>query len=241
MKGVILAGGMGTRLHPITRVTNKHLLPVYDKPMLFYPILTMADAGIKEVMVILGGNSVGDIVNLLGSGKEWGIDITYRLQDEAGGIAQALGLTRSFFQPGDSMCVILGDNIVDFSIKPAVESFEASDKKAWLLLKKVPDPERFGVAGFDEKGEINQIIEKPKDPPSDMIVTGIYMYRHEVFNVVDTLKPSGRGELEISHVNDYYVKRGECGWDECPGEWTDAGTFESLQHASKLIAGDLDQ
>jgi glucose-1-phosphate thymidylyltransferase len=238
MKGVILAGGMGTRLHPITRVTNKHLLPVYDKPMLFFPIHTMAEAGIREVMVILGGNSVGDIVNLLGSGKEWGIDITYRLQDEAGGIAQALGLTRNFFRPGDSMCVILGDNIVDFSIKPFVERFEASEKQAWLLLKKVADPERFGVAAFGENGEILEIVEKPQHPPSDMIVTGIYMYRAEVFKVIDTLRPSDRGELEISHVNDHYAKRGECGWDECPGEWTDAGTFESLHKASKLVAGD---
>ena len=235
MKGVILAGGLGSRLLPLTKVTNKHLLPVYNKPMIYYPIETLVKAGIRDLLIVTGGNSSGDFLKLLGNGKQFGLKhINYTYQEGEGGIAQALSLAEHF-AAGDKIVVILGDNIIQEDISPQVRCFEQQKSGARLLLKKVPDPERFGVAAIKDN-KIIQIVEKPKNPKSSLAVVGIYMYDSHVFDFIRTLKPSKRGELEITDVNNWYLKRGELEYDMLQGYWTDAGTFESLYRASMLVA-----
>ncbi|ADL41428.1 Nucleotidyl transferase [Caldicellulosiruptor obsidiansis OB47] len=232
MKGIVLAGGTGSRLYPLTKVTNKHLLPVGKYPMIYYPIFKLKQAGIKEIMIITGKEHMGAVVNLLGSGREFGLEFTYRIQDEPGGIAQALGLC-SFFVGNDKCVVILGDNIFEDDISEYVRNFEKQEKGARILLKEVPDPHRFGVAELKD-GKIISIEEKPRNPKSNYIVTGIYMYDSKVFDIIKTLKPSQRGELEITDVNNEYIRRGELYFDFLKGWWTDAGTFESLKRANEL-------
>jgi len=235
MKGVILAGGLGTRLYPLTKVTNKHLLPVYDKPMIFYPIQTLINAGITEIMIVTGGNNAGDFLKLIGNGKEFGLGhINYTYQEGEGGIAEALGLAE-YWAGGDRICVILGDNIIEKNIVKAVNSYLEQKSGAKILLKEVPDPERFGVPVI-EGDRIVKIEEKPKEPKSPYAVTGIYMYDSRVFDIIKTLKPSDRGELEITDVNNAYIEVGELTWDVLDGWWTDAGTFESLRRATNLVA-----
>ncbi len=235
MKGVILAGGLGSRLFPLTKVTNKHLLPVYNKPMIYYPIETLVKAGIQDILVVTGGNSSGDFLKLLGNGKQFGLKhINYTYQEGEGGIAHALSLAEHFVN-GQKMVVILGDNIIQEDISSQVHHFERQFEGARLLLKKVPDPERFGVATLRGK-KIVEIVEKPKKPKSPYAVIGIYLYDAEVFNFIRTLKPSRRGELEITDVNSWYLKRGVLEYDFLKGFWTDAGTFESLHRASNLVA-----
>ncbi len=235
MKGVILAGGLGSRLYPLTKVTNKHLLPVYDRPMIYYPIQTLVKAGVKEVMLVTGGNSAGEFLRLLGNGKKIGLDhIHYAYQDGEGGIAAALGLAEHFAD-GDKIVVVLGDNIIEDDIGPSVRRFQKQPQGARILLKKVPDPQRFGVAAFKGK-KITGIEEKPVKPKSSYAVTGFYMYDGRVFDIVRTLKPSRRNELEITDVNNHYLRRGLLEYDMLKGYWTDAGTFESLFRASTLIA-----
>lgn len=233
-KGVILAGGMGTRLHPLTRVTNKHLLPVGSEPMIYYPIKTLVEAGIDEMLIVLGGESVGDFVRLLGDGGEFGLRILYYAhQSRADGIAGALRLAERFV--GDeSFIIMLGDNIVDRSIRPHVEKFNASADRARIILKQVSHPERFGVAVVSN-GEIERIVEKPKDRISDLAVTGIYMYPPDVFSIIKDLKPSGRGELEITDVNSAYLRAKRLDHDTFEGNWTDAGTFPSLRTATETV------
>ncbi|MGB9677990.1 MAG: sugar phosphate nucleotidyltransferase [Candidatus Ratteibacteria bacterium] len=235
MKGIVLAGGLGTRLYPLTKVTNKHLLPVYNKPMIYYPILTLVEAGIKDILIVTGGNSAGDFLKLLGNGKEFGLShLSFVYQEGEEGIAAALSLAEHFCD-NDKMVVILGDNIVEKSIKKEVEIFEKQKKGARILLKEVEKPERFGVAEIkDEK--IIRIIEKPKIPPSNLIVTGIYMYDSQVFDIIRTLKPSERGELEITDVNNKYLQMGQLTYGILDGWWTDAGTFDSLLKANILVA-----
>ncbi|HEV8322577.1 MAG TPA: sugar phosphate nucleotidyltransferase [Myxococcota bacterium] len=234
MRGVVLAGGTGSRLHPLTKVTNKHLLPVGREPMVFHPLRKLREAGIREAMVVTGVEHMGDVVRLLGSGRELGMELTYRVQDEAGGIAQALGLARAF-AAGEGVCVLLGDNVFQDSIGGAVERFGAQGGGARLLLKEVPDPQRYGVAKLADDGKrIELIIEKPKEPPSALAVTGIYLYDSTVFDLIRGLKPSGRGELEITDVNNAYVERGACHFEVLHGWWTDAGTFPSWRHANEL-------
>ncbi|MFC1478042.1 sugar phosphate nucleotidyltransferase [Candidatus Margulisiibacteriota bacterium] len=233
MKGIVLAGGTGSRLFPLTKVTNKHLLPVGKKPMIYYPIEKMLQAGIKDILIVTGLEHMGEIVNLLGSGKDFDCRFTYRVQDEAGGIAQALSLAEDFV--GDDHCVvILGDNIIEDDITPFVESFLAQDRGAKILLKEVQDPERFGVAEI-EGDRIIGIEEKPKNPKSSHAVTGIYMYDCRVFEYIKNLKPSARGEYEITDANNLYIQAGEMAFDDLKGYWTDAGTFESLYKASDLV------
>lgn len=234
MKGIILAGGLGTRLYPLTKVTNKHLLPVYNKPMIFYPIEKLVEAGIKDIMIVTGGNHAGAFLQLLGNGEEFGLkDIAYTYQKGEGGIAEALGLCENFAD-GDKITVILGDNIIEKSIKPYVENFEKEKEGAKILLKKVNDPKRFGVPTI-EGDKITKITEKPSNPESEYAVTGIYMYDEHVFDMIKTLKPSERGELEITDVNNHYIKKGTLKYDIMDGFWTDAGTFDSLYIASKLV------
>lgn len=236
IKGIILAGGTGSRLFPLTRVTNKHLLPVGTKPMIMHCVEKLTHSGIKEIMVITGPEHMGAIVTLLGSGKDYGCQFTYRVQDEAGGIAQALGLCSAFVGQ-DHCCVILGDNIFTAPLTPYAERFKSVDHGAMLLLKQVHDPGRYGVAELSaDKKHVVGIEEKPKLPKTDYAVTGMYYYDASVFNVIKTLKPSGRGELEITDVNNYYVQQGTLLWDELPGEWTDAGTFPSLLKANEIMA-----
>lgn len=235
MKGVILAGGLGSRLYPLTKVTNKHLLPVYDRPMIYYPIQTLVKAGVKDVMLVTGGNSAGEFLRLLGNGKGVGLDhIHYAYQDGEGGIAAALSLAEHFAD-GDPIVVVLGDNIIEDDIGPAVRRFQKQGEGARILLKKVSDPQRFGVAAFQGK-KIIGIEEKPVKPKSNYAVTGFYMYDGQVFDIVRTLKPSKRQELEITDVNNHYLRRGKLEYDVLKGYWTDAGTFESLFRASTLIA-----
>jgi len=235
MKGVILAGGLGTRLYPLTKVTNKHLLPVYDKPMIYFPIQTLINAGIDDILIVTGGNNAGDFLKLLGNGKEFGLKhINYTYQEGEGGIAQALSLAE-FFASGEEICVVLGDNIIERNIRRAVENFKRQKEGVKILLKEVPDPQRFGVPEL--KGDrIVRIEEKPKSPRSQYAVIGIYLYDQEVFNIIKTLKPSGRGELEITDVNNQYIEKGLMTWDILEGWWTDAGTFESLLRANQLVA-----
>jgi len=238
MKGVILAGGYGTRLHPLTRVTNKHLLPVYDKPMIYYPIQCLLNAGIEEIMIVTGGNKAGDFLELLGNGKEFGItELHYTYQEGAGGIADALALTRDFLD-GDKVVVVLGDNIIQKNIRQAVGEFFTQRKGAKILLKEVPDPQRFGVAEVDEKGNVLSIEEKPKEPKSNYAVIGIYMYDDQVFDIIDNLQPSGRGELEITDVNNAYIQQGAMTSQVLDGWWTDAGTIESIHRATVMVAKD---
>jgi len=235
MKGVILAGGLGTRLYPLTKVTNKHLLPVYDKPMIYYPIQTLINAGIDDILIVTGGNNAGDFLKLLGNGKEFGLKhINYTYQEGEGGIAEALRLAE-FFASGEKICVVLGDNLIEKNIRKAVENFRRQKEGAKILLKEVPDPERFGVPEL--RGDrIVSIEEKPKKPRSQYAVIGFYLFDQEVFDIIKTLKPSDRGELEITDVNNRYIEKGLMTWDILEGWWTDAGTFESLLHANQLVA-----
>ncbi len=235
MKGVILAGGLGTRLGPLTRATNKHLLPVYDRPMIYFPIESLLRAGIDDILIVTGGEHAGDFLRLLGNGKQLGIrDLRYTYQEGEGGIADALSLARDFAE-GGKICVVLGDNILEQTIRPAVERFAAQPSGARLLLKEVADPERFGVARF-ENDRIVEIIEKPAEPPTSFAVTGVYLYDADVFDICADLRPSLRGELEITDVNNAYIRRGDLTYDTLDGWWTDAGTFESLHRASCLVA-----
>jgi glucose-1-phosphate thymidylyltransferase len=235
MRGVVLAGGLGTRLFPLTKVTNKHLLPVYDKPMIYYPIQALANAGIREVMVVTGGNNAGDFLKLLGNGKEFGLrGLHYAYQEGEGGIAEALGLAE-YFAEGGPICVILGDNIIEKNIREAVVAYKSQAGGARIILKKVPDPERFGVPVFEGE-KIVRVEEKPKAPRSGYAVIGIYMYDQRVFDIIKTLHPSDRGELEITDVNNAYIDAGTLEWSVLDGWWTDAGTIESLLRASTLVA-----
>lgn len=235
MKGVVLAGGLGSRLRPLTAVTNKHLLPVYNQPMIYYPIQTLVNAGIIDIMIVTGGNSAGDFLKLLGNGRAFGLKhINYTYQEGEGGIAAALALVEHF-AGGEPVCVVLGDNIIQGNISDAVQSYREQSRGAKILLKKVPDPQRFGVPEI-EGNRVLRIEEKPKQPKSEYAVVGIYMYDARVFEIIRALKPSGRGELEITDVNNAYIERGEMTWDELDGWWSDAGTFESLLYASNLVA-----
>jgi len=241
MKGIILAGGTGSRLMPLTKVTNKHLLPVGNQPMIIHPVMKLVEAGINEIMIITGPEHMGSIVNLLGSGKDYKCRFTYRVQDEAGGIAQALGLCEGFVGI-NTCCVILGDNIFTSPISSYVHEFNmrhaCSSRHpfhgAMVLLKKVLDPGRYGVAEVSGT-KIVSIEEKPKNPKSDLAVTGIYFYGSTVFETIKTLHPSKRGELEITDVNNYFISEHEMCWSELSGEWTDAGTFQSLAVANKMM------
>lgn len=234
MKGVVLAGGLGTRLYPLTKVTNKHLLPIYNKPMIYYPIEMMVDAGIREILIVTGGENAGEFLRLLGNGRQFGLNhINYTYQEGEGGIAAALSLAE-FFADKQPICVILGDNIVERSIARYVENFNRQGSGARILLKEVSDPQRFGVPEIQE-GRIVRIDEKPSKPASQYAVTGIYMYDQGVFEIVKTLKPSKRGELEITDVNNAYIDQGRMHYDILDGWWTDAGTFESLLRASNLV------
>ena len=235
MKGVVLAGGLGSRLRPLTAVTNKHLLPVFNQPMIYYPIQTLVNAGITDIMIVTGGNSAGDFLRLLGNGKAFGLKhLNYTYQEGEGGIAAALALVEHF-AGDDPICVVLGDNIIEGNIRAAAEAYRAQNRGAKILLKKVPDPQRFGVPELNGE-RVVRIDEKPAQPKSKYAVIGIYMYDARVFEIIRTLKPSGRGELEITDVNNAYIDRGEMTWDELEGWWSDAGTFESLLHASNLTA-----
>lgn len=235
MKGIILAGGNGTRLHPCTKVTNKHLLPVYNKPMIYYPLKTLIDAGIKEIMIISGREHAGDFANLLGSGKDFGIKITYGVQDEAGGIAEALSLAEDFAK-NEKIAVILGDNIFEDNMKDFLLDFEKYGDGAKIFLKEVglKAAKRFGVAVV-ENGKVIYVEEKPQNPKSNLAMTGFYVFDSNIFNIIKNLKPSARGELEITDAIEHYVKNGKCKYETIRGYWSDAGTFESLIRASNLV------
>jgi glucose-1-phosphate thymidylyltransferase len=235
IRGIVLAGGTGSRLFPLTKVTNKHLLPVGREPMIFHPIKKLVEAGVKEILIVTGTEHMGAVVGLLGSGKEFGCELTYRVQDEAGGIAQALGLARRFGR-GGRLAVILGDNIFEHSIRGFADSFRRQPGGAKILVQEVHDPGRYGVAVTDGN-RVVKIVEKPKEPPSNLAVTGIYFYDENVFEIITRLRPSGRGELEITDVNNAYIARGDLTFDVLPGWWTDAGTFESLRHANDKVEG----
>lgn len=230
-----MAGGLGSRLHPLTKITNKHLLPVHSQPMIYYPIRTLINAGIEDIMIVTGGNSAGDFLRLLGNGKEFGLKhLNYTYQEGEGGIADALSLVEHFADE-EPICVVLGDNIIEKNIRTAADEYRKQGKGAKIMLKKVHDPQRFGVPQLDGE-RVVKIEEKPSDPKSDFAVIGIYFYDQTVFDVIRTLVPSGRGELEITDVNNHYIKSGEMTWNELDGWWTDAGTFESLLRASNLVA-----
>jgi glucose-1-phosphate thymidylyltransferase len=234
MKGVVLAGGLGSRLYPLTRVLNKHLLPVYNKPMIYYPIETLVEAGIDRILIVTGGNSAGDFLRLLRNGTDFGLQqLSFAYQEGEGGIASALSLAKSF-AAGEPICVILGDNIIQGSIRHAKEKFESHPHGSMLFLKKVPDPERFGVPVF-EQGKLVQIEEKPRVPQSPYAVIGVYFYDHTVFERIKSLRPSARGELEITDLNNSYLVDGQIGYEVLEGWWTDAGTFDSLWRASNLV------
>jgi glucose-1-phosphate thymidylyltransferase len=234
MKGVVLAGGTGSRLLPLTKVTNKHLLPVYDKPMIYYPIQTLVNAGIQDILLVTGGKNAGEFLRLLGNGKEFGLKhLNYTYQEGEGGIAHALALAE-FFADGESICVILGDNLIEYNICEAVEKFKKQGAGAKIILKGVPDAHRFGVAELSGEHVVG-IEEKPKLPKSDYAVIGIYFYDGSVFEKIHRLKPSGRGELEITDVNNFYVAEGTLTFEKLGGWWTDAGTFESLLRANNLV------
>jgi glucose-1-phosphate thymidylyltransferase len=235
MKGVVLAGGTGSRLNPLTRVTNKHLLPIYNKPMVYYPIQTLVNAGIEEILLVTGGKNAGDFLRLLGNGRDFGLKhINYTYQEGEGGIAQALGLAE-YFAGNDPICVILGDNIIETNICQAVQNFKKQKDGAKILLKEVPDAQRFGVAEL-RGNHVVGIEEKPRNPKSNYAVIGIYLYDKTVFEKIHRLKPSGRGELEITDVNNFYVKEGKLTYEVMDGWWTDAGTFDSLLHANMLVS-----
>lgn len=235
MKGVILAGGLGTRLHPLTKITNKHLLPVYDQPMVYYPLKCLINAGVREVLLVTGGNHAGDFLRLLGNGKSMGLkELHYAYQEGEGGIADALRLAEDFAD-GEKLVVVLGDNIIEGSIRQGVANFFSQPRGARIYLKQVPDPQRFGVAVF-EGDRIVRIDEKPASPASDYAVIGIYMYDEQVFDFIRSLQPSQRGELEITDVNNFYLDQGTLEYEVLDGWWTDAGTFESLLRATNLVA-----
>ncbi|MFT4841034.1 MAG: glucose-1-phosphate thymidylyltransferase [Planctomycetota bacterium] len=235
MKGVVLAGGLGSRLYPLTKITNKHLLAVYDKPMIYYPIQCLVNAGITEIMVVTGGNYAGHFLQLLRNGSDFGLKrLGYAYQEGEGGIADALKLAEEFAD-GESICVVLGDNIIEGNIKKAADDFAAQGGGAKIMLKEVHDPERFGVATVAANGKVEKIVEKPKAPETNLAVIGIYMYDAEVFNICRELKPSDRGELEITDVNNEYVRRGNLTSEVLDGWWTDAGTFESLYRSATLV------
>ena len=235
MRGVVLAGGLGTRLLPLTKVTNKHLLPIYDRPMIYYPIQALANAGIEEIMLVTGGNSAGDFLKLLGNGKDFGLKrLNYSYQEGEGGIADALRLAEHFVD-GEPVCVILGDNIIEGNISRAADAFRTQQQGAKILLKDVKNPQRFGVPIL-EGNRVVKIEEKPANPRSSFAVTGMYFYDARVFDIIKTLKPSGRGELEITDVNNAYIADGTLTWDMLEGWWTDAGTIESLYLANQLVA-----
>jgi glucose-1-phosphate thymidylyltransferase len=235
MKGIVLAGGLGSRLNPLTKVTNKHLLPVYNEPMIYYPIRILVNAGIDEILIVTGGNNAGEFLRLLENGKDFGLKhINYTYQQGEGGIAAALSLAE-YFADKDKIVVVLGDNIIEGNIRSAVEKFRKQEGGARILLKEVSDPQRFGVPVF-AGGKIVRVEEKPSKPASNYAVIGIYMYDYRVFEFIRSLKPSQRGELEITDVNNFYIKEGKMQWDLLEGWWSDAGTFESLQYAGNLVA-----
>ena len=235
MKGVILAGGLGTRLFPLTKITNKHLLPVYDRPMIYYPIECLVNAGVDDIMIVTGGRKSGDFLSLLGNGSEFGLKhLNYTYQEGEGGIAEALGLAEHW-AGDDSICVVLGDNIIEKNIRRAADDFRKQGKGAKIMLKEVHDPERFGVASL-EGDKVTKIVEKPKHPESNLAVIGIYMYDNRVFDIIKTLKPSDRGELEITDVNNWFIEDGSMTYEVLDGWWTDAGTFQSLHKSSCLVA-----
>jgi glucose-1-phosphate thymidylyltransferase len=235
MKGIVLAGGLGTRLAPLTNITNKHLLPVYNQPMIFFPIHTLVEAGIKDILIVTGGNSAGDFLKLLRNGAEFGLSrIHYAYQEGEGGIAAALSLAKDFAEK-EPVCVVLGDNILQNSIATFIRKFRHQGSGAKILLSEVSDPQRFGVPVIEDS-RVVRIEEKPASPKSSYAVIGVYMYDNRVFDIIKTLKPSGRGELEITDVNNAYIETGDLTWDVIDGWWTDAGTFESLLHASNLVA-----
>jgi glucose-1-phosphate thymidylyltransferase len=235
MKGVVLAGGLGSRLRPLTHVTNKHLLPVYNKPMIYYPIQTLVDAGVVDIMLVTGGNSAGDFLRLIGNGEQFGLrHMNYTYQKTEGGIADALSLC-AHFVGNDKVVVVLGDNFIQGSIRKAVEDFEKQPKGAKIFLKEVENPKEFGVAVLDGD-KVTRIIEKPKEPPTNLAVIGIYMYDAEVFDIVKTLKPSDRGELEITDVNNEYIRRGTMTYEILEGWWADCGSFEALLRSNMLVA-----
>ena len=235
MKGIILAGGLGSRLSPCTKVTNKHLLPVYDRPMIFYPLQTLVNAGIDDILIVTGGQFAGDFLKLLGNGKDFGLKhINYTYQEGEGGIAEALGLAEHF-AGDDKVVVILGDNIIETDISDVVKDFKKQDKGAKILLKEVEDAQRFGVAEINGD-KVIKIVEKPKNPVSNLAVTGIYFYDSQVFKMIHGLKPSERGELEITDVNNMYIEKDEMTYSMLDGWWTDAGTFNSLLRATNLVA-----
>jgi glucose-1-phosphate thymidylyltransferase len=235
MKGVVLAGGTGSRLNPLTRVTNKHLLPVYDRPMIYYPIQTLVNAGIHEILLVTGGKNAGDFLRLLGNGREFGLKhLNYTYQEGEGGIAEALGLAE-YFAGGEPICVILGDNIIENNICRATEDFQRQREGAKIILKEVPDAHRFGVAEISSTHVVG-IEEKPKEPKSNCAVIGIYFYDNTVFDKIRRLRPSGRGELEITDVNNFYIEEGKLTYELLDGWWTDAGTFDSLLRANSLVS-----
>ena len=235
MKGVVLAGGTGSRLFPLTKVTNKHLLPVFDKPMIYYPIQTLVNAGINEILLVTGGKNAGEFLRLLGNGKEFGLKhMNYTYQEREGGIAEALGLAEDFAD-GEPICVVLGDNLIEYNICQAAENFKSQPRGAKVILKKVPDAQRFGVAEI-RGNRVANIEEKPKAPKSDYAVIGIYFYDKSVFEKIHRLNPSGRGELEITDVNNFYIEEGTLTYEVLDGWWTDAGTFESLLRANNFVA-----
>jgi glucose-1-phosphate thymidylyltransferase len=235
LKGIVLAGGLGTRLYPITKITNKHLMPVYNKPMISYPITTLVNAGVQDILIVTGGNNAGDFLRILRNGEEFGLKgLDYRYQEGEGGIAAALSLAENF-AAGDLICVILGDNIYEHSLKASAEQFIKIGKGARIHLKQVENPQRFGVPVM-QGDRILRIEEKPKNPHSHFAVTGLYMYDSSVFEIIKTLKPSGRGELEITDVNNAYIERNQMSWEIIEGWWSDAGTFDSLLRANILVA-----
>ena len=234
LKGIVLAGGTGSRLWPLTKVTNKHLLPVGQVPMIWHPVWKLKQAGVEEILIVTGKEHMGDVVGCLGSGKDFGCRFTYKVQDEAGGIAQALALAENF-AGDDPICVILGDNIFQDDLQAEAQAFLAQGQGARILLKPVADPQRFGVAEVAE-GRVLGIEEKPSQPKSNLSVTGIYFFDASVFNIIRTIKPSGRGELEITDVNNAYIRRGDLSFGTFQGWWSDAGTFPSLAQANQLAS-----
>jgi len=235
MKGIILAGGLGTRLFPLTKITNKHLLPVYDRPMIYYPIEALVNAGIDDIMIVTGGKKSGDFLSLLGNGSDFGLKhLNYTYQEGEGGIAEALGLCEHW-AAGDPICVILGDNLIERNIRKAVGDFREQERGAKIMLKEVHDPQRFGVASLDGE-RVARIVEKPEEPESNLAVIGIYMYDGRVFDVIKTLEPSDRGELEITDVNNWYIQDGTMTFEVLEGWWTDAGTFDSLHRSACLVS-----
>jgi len=239
IKGVILAGGRGERLYPLTKATNKHLLPVGREPMLYHPIRQMIGSEIRDILVITSTQHMGDVVNCLGSGQEFSCSLTYKVQEVAGGIAHALALAEGFAH-GEKLCVLLADNVFECSISPYANAFRRQDRGARTLLKEVGDPERYGVAALDERAVI-EIEEKPRNPKSSYAVVGLYFYDDQVFDIIRDIQPSARGELEISAVNNVYISRGQLKYDICRGRWTDAGTFDSLLEANRLMMENFNQ